>query len=400
MSLSDQAKSVLRATAPAVGAALDEIAPLFYDRLFAAHPELLRDLFNRGNQAQGDQPKALAGSIVAFAGLALAGDEDRYGAVLDRIAHKHASLGVTAELYSVVHEHLFAAIAQVLGEAVTPEVASAWTELYWLMAGELIARERGLYDAARVAPGEVWREARVAARALESADVVSLELVDPSGAGLPAFLPGQYVSVQVALPDGARQIRQYSLAGGTSEGSWRLGVKRVRGEAGAPDGEVSNHIYENVFEGDLVRVSIPAGELVLDRSDRPLVLVSAGIGCTPIMGMLHALAAERSERSTTVLHADRALSTHAYRAELADLVGQLPNGRLWTWYQSLDGSRRGALSGLMDFDAVDVAPDAVAYVCGPTPFLGYAVSALTAKGLSEADVRYEVFGPLAALVAA
>jgi nitric oxide dioxygenase len=400
MPLSAQTKSVLRATAPVVGAALDEIAPLFYTKLFDAHPELLRDLFNRGNQAQGDQPRALAGSIVAFAGLVLAGDESQYGAVLDRIAHRHASLGVTAEQYQVVHEHLFAAIAEVLGDAVTPEVASAWTELYWLMAGELIARERGLYAAAQVAPGEVWREARVAARALESADVVSLELVDPSGAALPAFLPGQYVSVQVALPDGARQIRQYSLARGKSEGSWRIGVKRVRGEAGAPDGEVSGYIYENVFEGDLVRVSIPSGELVLDESSRPLILVSAGIGCTPIMGMLHALAAERSKRRTTVLHADRALSTHAYRAELTDLVGMLPNGRLWTWYQSVDRERQGVLSGLMDFDAVEVAPDAIAYVCGPRPFLGYAVGALTAKGIPESDVRCEIFGPLAALVAA
>ena len=401
-SLSEKALSVaelevIRLTAPAVGGALDEITSLFYRRLFVAHPELGRDLFNRGNQAQGDQPRALAGSIVAFAGLVLEGDQEHYGSVLDRVANKHVSLGIVAEQYPIVYEHLFAAIVEVLGATITPEVASAWTKLYWLMADELVARERALYDAANVAPGDVWREARVVSRAFESADVISLELAALSGE-LPAFLPGQYVSVQVTLPDGARQIRQYSLSRGQVPGNWRIGVKRIKGEASAPDGEVSGFIYEHIFEGDLLRVSIPAGELVLDESDRPLVLVSAGIGCTPILGMLHHLAAERSKRPTKVLHADRAPSAHAYRAELADLVDQLPDGRLWTWYQSVDRSRQGVLSGLMDFEAVDVAPGSIAFVCGPKPFMRYVVEALTDKGIPESDVRYELFGPHASLL--
>lgn len=395
--LSAQTLATVRRTVPAVAGALDEITPLFYRKLFAARPELGRDLFNRGNQAQGDQPRALAGSIVAFAGLVLDGDGAHYGAVLDRVANKHASLGVVVEQYPIVHEHLFAAIAEVLGPAVTPAVASAWTELYWLMADELIARERALYGAAQVAPGDVWRPVRVASRSFESADVISLELAARSGR-LPAFRPGQYVSVQVALPDGARQIRQYSLAQGEASGNWRIGIKRIKGEDGAPDGEVSGFIYENIFEGDSLRVSIPAGELVLDDSDRPVVLVSAGIGCTPILGMLHHLAAERSKRTTTVLHADRALSAHAYRAELADLVGQLPNGTLRIWYQSLLRARAGVLSGLMDFDAVDIGPDSIAFVCGPKRFIRFAVEALTAKGVPAEDIRYELFGPNASLV--
>ncbi|MGW9035189.1 globin domain-containing protein, partial [Streptomyces sp. NPDC055721] len=146
--LSEQAAPVIRATLPAVGGALDEITERFYARLFAAHPELLRDVFNRGNQANGEQRKALAGSIAAFAVALLDHPGTRPDLMLSRIAHKHASLGVTAEQYKTVHEHLFAAIVEVLGDAVTPEVAQAWDEVYWLMANALIAVEARLYQEA------------------------------------------------------------------------------------------------------------------------------------------------------------------------------------------------------------------------------------------------------------
>lgn len=113
--LSAESLGVIRETLPAVAGAIDEITPLFYSKMFAAHPELLRDLFNRGNQAAGEQPKALAASIAAFAGMVLEGNGAQYDSVLDRIAHKHASLGIVAEQYPIVYEHLFAAIAEVLG---------------------------------------------------------------------------------------------------------------------------------------------------------------------------------------------------------------------------------------------------------------------------------------------
>lgn len=224
--LSAESLGVIRETLPAVAGAIDEITPLFYSKMFAAHPELLRDLFNRGNQAAGEQPKALAASIAAFAGMVLEGNGAQYDSVLDRIAHKHASLGIVAEQYPIVYEHLFAAIAEVLGGAVTADVAKAWSEFYWLMADELIAREKALYDAAGVAPGDVWLQAIVVRRQLESADVAGFELRGVSGK-LPNFIPGQYISVQVTLPDGARQIRQYSLSRGSTAGDWRIAVKRL-----------------------------------------------------------------------------------------------------------------------------------------------------------------------------
>ena len=209
--LSAKSVEVVRATLPAVGAAIGDITPIFYRRMFAAHPELERDLFNRGNQAQGDQARALAGAIAAYAAILVTDSGRTPDEILARIAHKHASLAITPEQYPIVHEHLFKAIAQVLGDAVTPAVAAAWDELYWSMADALIAMEARLYAGAGVAPGQGWRQLVVRERAQESPDTVSFVLAAPDGSTLPTAYPGQYISVAVRLPDGARQIRQYSL---------------------------------------------------------------------------------------------------------------------------------------------------------------------------------------------
>lgn len=219
--LSEPSTATVRATLPVVGAAIGDIADLFYRKLFDAHPELLRDLFNRGNQASGAQRQALAGSIAAFASHLVEHPDTRPDVMLGRIAHKHASLGVTAAQYDVVHTHLFAAVAEVLGDAVTPEVAAAWDEVYWLMANALIAIEDRLYAQQGVAAGDVWRAWEVTARIEETADVATFQLRPADGVPAPAFRPGQYVSVQVELPDGARQIRQYSLSSAPDSRSGR-----------------------------------------------------------------------------------------------------------------------------------------------------------------------------------
>ncbi|MEV7646168.1 globin domain-containing protein, partial [Streptomyces rubiginosohelvolus] len=269
--LSDRSITTVRATLPAVGAAIGDIADLFYEKLFAAHPELLRDLFNRGNQASGNQRRALAGSIAAFATQLVEQPGTRPDVMLDRIAHKHASLGVTPEQYEVVHTHLFAAIADVLGDAVTPEVAAAWDEVYWLMASSLIAVEERLYAQQGVLAGDVWHAWEVAARVEETEDVATFLLRPAEDGHAPAFRPGQYVSVQVELPDGARQIRQYSLSCAPGSPFRSITVKRVRGQ-GSPDGEVSGHLHEHTRVGDLLRLSVPYGDLVLDHLDAPLLL--------------------------------------------------------------------------------------------------------------------------------
>ncbi|MGZ4520017.1 MAG: globin domain-containing protein [Mycobacteriaceae bacterium] len=404
--LSTQSTEIVRATLPAIGAAIGDITPVFYQRMFAAHPELERDLFNRGNQAQGDQQRALAGAIAGYATLLVTEDAPSPQAILSRIANKHASLGITADQYEIVHKYLFEAIVHILGDAVTEDVAKAWDEVYWLMADSLIAIENDLYAASGVEPGNVWQEVTVRRRVQESPDTVAFILGSRDGSPLCDFRPGQYISVSVALPDGARQIRQYSLSRAPMHDAWRITVKSIP-ETVAPDGtaipagEVSNFLHENVFDGDLLRVSRPFGNLVLDDSAAPLLLISAGIGCTPMVGMLHHLGATSASRPISVLHADRSPARHAHRRELQELVDQIPSATLHHWYEDL-GARSSSDTttlGRIDLDTVDLPSDAQVYLCGPMPFMESVRSSLIEREVPVDHIHYEVFGPDQWLVA-
>lgn len=391
--LTEPSAATVRATLPAVGAAIGEITERFYAGLFAAHPELLRDLFNRGNQAAGTQRQALAGSIAAFATRLVEHTpdrpQDRPDAMLTRIAHKHASLGIAPEQYKVVHEHLFAAIADVLGEAVTPEVAAAWDEVYWLMANALIAIERRLYEERG---GGAWREWEVVERVPETADVVTFCLRPRDGAPVRDFRAGQYVSVRAALPDGARQTRQYSLCGAPGADVRRISVKRVLGGAATPEGEVSNHLHARVAEGSVLELSEPYGDLVLDDAEgAPLLLASAGIGVTPIVAMLAHLAAVGHAAPVTVVHADRSPADHALRTDHEAYAAKLPDASVHLWYEREAPAH--ARTGLADLTGVPVAPGTRAYLCGPLPFMRAVRAQLIEKGVAPADIHYEVFGP-------
>ncbi|WAL95147.1 globin domain-containing protein [Streptomyces sp. Je 1-369] len=414
--LSEQSAATVRATLPVVGAAIGEITERFYDRLFTAHPELLRDLFNRGNQAAGTQRQALAGSIAAFATHLVEHPDERPDVMLNRIAHKHASLGVAPDQYATVHHHLFAAIVEVLGDAVTPDVAAAWDDVYWLMANALIAIEARLYAGQGVTAGSgeaTWREWEVVGRVEETEDVATFRLRPADGAAAPGFRPGQYVSVQVQLADGARQIRQYSLTGAGSGGSGSGGsevrqicVKRVRGEVGTPDGEVSNHLHARVREGDVLRVSAPYGDLVLGGTgahadadadadaDAPLLLASAGIGVTPMIAMLEQLAASGHRAPVTVVHADRSPAEHALRADHEAYTAKLPNGSAYFFYERPETGHPAELTGYADLAALPAIPAGTrAYLCGPLPFMRAVRSQLLERGVAAADIHYEVFGP-------
>ncbi|MFE9993386.1 globin domain-containing protein [Streptomyces avermitilis] len=391
--LSEQSAATVRATLPAVGAAVGEITARFYDRLFAARPELLRDLFNRGNQAAGTQRQALAGSIAAFATHLVEHPDERPDAMLDRIAHKHASLGIAPEQYAVVHEHLFAAIAEVLGDAVTPEVAAAWDEVYWLMANALIAIERRLY-AQHQNTGDTGgrRPWQVVERVDETADVAAFRLRPADGRPLPDFRPGQYVSVRVELPDGARQTRQYSLVGAPGSPELRIAVKRVHGGT-TPDGEVSNHLHARVREGSVLELSAPYGDLALEATDVPLLLASAGIGVTPMIAMLEQLALTGHRAPVTVVHADRSPAEHALRADHEAYAAKLADAAVHFWYEHPEPGHPADRTGLVDLTDVPVSAGTRAYLCGPLPFMRAVRTQLIEKGVAPAGIHYEVFGP-------
>ncbi|MFI9749521.1 globin domain-containing protein [Streptomyces collinus] len=394
--LSAESATVVRATLPAVAGALDEITTRFYGAMFRDRPELLDGMFNRGNQASGAQRRALAGSIAAFATMLLEQPDVRPDALLSRIAHKHAAVGVTDDQYTIVHKYLFGAIAEVLGDAVTPEVAAAWDEVYWLMAGALIAQEARLYQDAGVEPGQIWRQWTVVERRSETDDVVSFLLRPSDGQPAPRARAGQYVSVRLRMPDGVHQLRQYSLSSDPGGDLRRITVKRVAATHDTPDGEVSNLLHGQIREGDELTLSAPFGDVVLDDpadATTPVVLVSAGIGGTPMTSILAHLAASGSTRPVLVLHADRSPADHALRTETRQLVEQLPESRAVFWYEQPGVEEPNACVGLMNLDGIELPDDAMVFLCGPLPFMRDVRGQLLRAGVPAQRIRYEVFGP-------
>jgi nitric oxide dioxygenase len=393
--LSDRSRPVIEATLPVVADNIREIAQRFYEHLLGEHPELLDGVFNRGNQAQGTQQVALAGSVAAFASALVKTPEQLPEQLLSRIAHKHVSLSIRPDQYAVVHEHLFRAIVEVLGAAVTPQVAAAWEEVYWLMAYALIHQERGLYSARGVRPETVWREWRVVERVQETDDVVTFRVGRIDDRLVKTSLPGQYVTVQVPMADGVRQPRQYSLTRADDGRHRQFSVKRVHGD-GRPDGEVSTLLCTSVQVGDTLTLSLPFGDVVLDDAGRPVVFVSAGIGITPMAGMLSHLAAAGSHLPITVLHADVEEPSFALRQQVLYDVRRLDDARMYVWYET--GAETalpvdGVFAGRMNLGAVSLPDNALYYLCGPIPFMQAVRSDLLDRGVAPRDVQYEVFGP-------
>jgi nitric oxide dioxygenase len=393
--LSENARPVIEATLPVVGENIGAIATRFYEHLFAEHPELLDGTFNRGNQVEGSQQRALAGSVAAFASMLVNAPGRTPEKLLRRIAHKHASLGIRAEQYQVVHDHLMWAIVDVLGEAVTPEVAAAWDEVYWLMAQALINQERGLYSARGVRPETVWRPWEVDRKIRETDDVVTFVVRRIDDRLVKTSLPGQYVTVLMTMPDGVRQPRQYSLTRADDGQHRQFSVKRVHGD-GKPDGEVSTLLCTTVDVGDVLTMSLPYGDVVLDDAGRPVVFASAGIGITPMAGMLSHLVAAGSGLDITLLHADSDEASFALRRQVVGDVLAARNASLHVWYEDGTGSNEpmdGVHAGLMDLSEVTLPDDALYYLCGPIPFMQAVRTALIGRGVVPRDIQYEVFGP-------
>ncbi|KUL23786.1 globin domain-containing protein [Actinoplanes awajinensis] len=383
--LSASSKPVVEATLPVVGAHLDAITGVFYRTMLEENPELT-NLFSRSAQATGEQRGALAGAVAAFAAHLIGAGPDAavFDHIVERIAQRHCALGIRPEQYTMVGRYLLGAVGTVLGDAVTPQIAAAWDEVYWLFAARLIGREARLYAEAGVDGTDPWRDYLVVNRVAEADDTVSLLLAPLNGEPAPSFQPGQYVTVAVDLPDGSRQLRQYSLSQAATGGTLRITVRRVRGRAGAPDGLISGFLHDRVEAGDKLRISQPYGDLVLRPGDGPLLLVSAGVGITPMAAILDHVSRVAPAREVVAVHADRSADRHPLRADMAVNGARLRSFTSQIWYE--DGA------GRIDVDAIPVHPEAEVYLCGPVPFMQQVRAGLHRRGIPDERIRYEVFG--------
>jgi nitric oxide dioxygenase len=389
--ISEASRPYIDASVPVLREHGLSITKLFYSNMLGAHPELTR-IFNMGNQASGAQQQSLASAVFAYA--ANIGNPGALGPVVNRIVHKHVSIGIRAEHYPIVGQHLLGAIAATLGDAATPALLDAWKEAYNSLAKLLISAEAEMYSTAGIQPGET-RPMRVTEVTRESSNVLSIRFVPADGQPLAAFKPGQYVSVAVDLPGGRHQLRQYSLSDKPGIDSFRISVKREDAQDATPAGEVSNWLHANVQVGTVLQVSHPFGEFTPDtESDQPVLLLSAGVGVTPMVSAIKRIAEVNPQRRVVFAHAARDAGHHALRAEVEALKAVMPNLSVVTFHEDAQGAP-DVIEGRMDVARLPAWPlaEADVYLCGPLKFMQAQWLALLDAGVPAPRLHREVFGP-------
>lgn len=399
--LSDRTIALVKATAPALETHGLAITRRMYDLMF--RNTAIRDLFNQSHHGEvGSQPRALAGAILAYAQ-----NIDRLevlAPMVERIAQKHAGLNILPEHYPHVAEALLGAVGDVLGEAATPEILAAWGEAYWFLAELLIGREAQIYREMAAARGgwNGWRDFRVEERVRESEIISSFILRPADGGPVMRHRPGQYLTFWLELPGQHPLKRNYSISSAPDDAAYRISVKRE------PRGAASNWLHDQAGPGTVLKVAPPAGDFTLpERPERPVVLLSGGVGLTPMVSMLETIAARHPELPTHYVHGTLNGATHAMGARVRALAAARPNITATTFYAE---PRAEDLHGL-DYDEVGfITPDwlrrhtpldrADYYLCGPRPFLRTLASGLVQAGVPADRVHYEFFGPADELLAA
>ncbi len=392
--LSPQQLALIKATVPVLEAGGEALTTHFYKIMLGEYPEV-RPLFNQAHQASGDQPRALANSVLMYAKHIE--ELHKLGPLVGQIVHKHVSLQILPEHYPIVGSCLLRAIREVVGpEIATDELIDAWAAAYQQLANLLIGAEEEVYAANERAEGG-WRGAReftLVRKDVESEEITSFYLEPSDGGALLDFVPGQYIGLRLTL-DGEELRRNYSLSAPANGRQFRISVKREN------DGKVSRHLHENFQVGQRIELFPPAGDFTLTPSDKPLVLISAGVGITPMLPMLES--AKDSGRPIHFIHCARHAGVQAFDEHVKAVAEAHPQVSYRVCYsEPREGDAADAM-GFLTREQLDAwlpaERDADVYFLGPKPFMANVKRFLRELEVPEQQCRFEFFGPAAKLEA-
>lgn len=391
---------IIKATLPVVKEHGEEITKRFYKRMFKAHPELL-NIFNQTHQITGHQPRALAEAV--YGAAANIEDFSKIMPVLERIGEKHRSLQIKPEHYPIVGENLLSAIKEVLGDAATDKIIDAWADAYNVIADVFIRMEEKMYKTSENQPGgwAGYRDFVVDKKVKESEVITSFYLKPKDGKPIAEFIPGQYISLKMENPSEKYiHLRQYSLSDRPGLDYYRISVKREDPRGDIPAGIVSSFLHSHVNEGDTIPITAPAGDFYLDmESNLPLVLISGGVGLTPMMCMLNTTAQEKPNREIYYIHAAINSQFHAFKNHVNDLTAENKNVKSFVIYEKPTKEDQGKKDfdkeGYITLDWIQQTlptKEAEFYFCGPEPFMRVVNQSLKQWGVPEEQIHYEFFG--------
>ncbi len=277
-----------------------------------------------------------------------------------------------------------------------PALSPGWQASFRaLVEGEPGGGNAGLTAASPPPAWPGFRRLTVTGIEPESDSVISIRLEDPDGAPLPAARPGQYLTLRLQPDDQQRSLlRNYSLSGPPDAGYYRITVKHEHA------GAASGYLHTRLRVGAQLEIAAPRGIFILDSTDAPVLLISAGIGATPVLAMLHALATEHSDREIWWIQGARSSRDHSFAAEARALLASLPNVHTHVCYSrpgtdDVEGRNFQSVGRLTASLLFELAPprDAEAYLCGPVPFMDDISAGLAAMGIDASRIHTEPFGP-------
>jgi len=375
--MSDKTIATIKATAPVVAPHALAITQHFDKKVFTKMPELF-SIFNKTNIDNDIQPKALAASIVAYAS-----NIDNLGPLVvphgpvDLITNKHCGLNILPEHYPVVHSNLMESIGEVLGDAVTTDVAEGWSEAVLFLAKVMIDQEEGMYSAAEARAGG-WRgmkELKVANVEDLTNDVKRFTFQQPDYSGSYDVTAGQFLTLKVdPNGDGLTGPRHYTVTSSAGDPYLQCSVKKLKG------GLVSTYLHENVKAGDSVQISPPFGIFTPAKDYDSAVLISAGVGVTPMFSF----SKHFGDKTALVAHVDRSAANHPGK----DYFDSLGCKKMFR-YTSEGG--RPQSSEFATAITKEVGIDHGFYLCGSATFMAQIAKAL--KGVGATSIHYEAFAP-------
>lgn len=368
--LDEKTKEIVKSTIPFLQDKGTEITSIFYQNMFQAHPELL-NIFNQNNQREGTQSKALANMV-----LAAAMNIDDLSVIkpyVIQVGYKHRALQVKPEHYPIVGHYLIQAIGIVLGDASTDEIIEAWTAAYGEIAQVFIDAEKEMYKE------EAWHD-------FKPFTVISVEKpVDgfvkiglQSDFGIGKVIPGEYITVRIKK-DGETYFsnRHYSIyAADETKNQVHIAIRKEN------KGIISNYLTQEVKPGDEICLSAPAGDFCLAENSQANVLISSGIGMTPILPM--AKASQEQGKKTIWIQNYRHLADNIFEKEVAPLRDKVE-------IITNETSTEGRINAEKLKNWLDFSEPMAFYLCGRPEFTIGVKNALIKAGASEADIYYEVF---------
>lgn len=395
MQLTDKQIELIQATIPTLQQHGVELTRYFYNRMLSNHPEL-KETFNLGNQRNDAQPQALAKAILAYAQNIT--KLQNLGDAVSQITHRHVSLDIQPEQYPIVGTNLLHSISEVLNVPMDSELIAAWTAAYQQLADILIKTEANLYQQQEKNHGgwNGWKKFKIVDKQPESSEITSFYLQPADNTPLPTYHPGQYISVRVMVPQlGIKQPRQYSLSDSNHPDYFRISIKKEAADQQHEAGYVSNTLHQHYHIGDEIEVTHPTGTFLLHHTDKSIVLISAGVGITPMIAILNTLAANKNQQHISFIHACRNSDVLAMHQHIIDLQQSMPNLHSYLACENpgaeLMADKKGRLE-LSELNNSLLPSDADYYLCGPKAFMHSQYQALRKLHIPQNQIFMELFG--------